>query len=88
MDWIAETESGTTYSCVDGRILRSDRQGVRTYYHNAQLRSFAPRSGVTFDGLNRQPEVDTPVVGEHIYILTHGDSGWVISTPVVKLTMM
>lgn len=90
--WVAKTKSGTEYLHEAGSsdILRVSNDGAANY-HNAALRVFArddlQYSGgrIDFEWLYEQPVVERPEVGKHMYVLTFGDSGWVISTEIVSV---
>lgn len=91
-NWIATTESGSTYRSVGGCITVG---GVDEHYHNAELRSFPPRlirelnkagnADEIWRELTALPKVTSPVVGERLFVRTFDDAGWRISTPIVKI---
>jgi hypothetical protein len=91
--FVAYTASGAKYTRKEessGILVESPRIG-RDYYHNPVLRSFLMEEAPKYldeDGwewLRSLSIADLPVVGEHLYIQTYGDSGWRISTEVVRV---
>lgn len=90
-DWVATTRSGTTYTSKDGCVMR-DSHGSVTHYHNPEVRRFHKADVLgdqIFEKLREiEPSDEPPKPGEHIYVLTFGDGGWVISTEIQDVVVM
>lgn len=91
MDFEAITESGATYSRVDGR-LNYDHRGKPQYFHNGHMKSVSVQAfevmqktgRIDWEYLRSLPDVDLPVLGECLYVYTMKE--WRISTPIVRVT--
>lgn len=88
MDIRATTKSGTTYTFRDNllRIQPADRRAAPTTINIITMKSFKTDEGAhltlsnLMEFLHDKPEIDRPVVGEHLFVA--GFDNWRISTPI------
>lgn len=91
MGWRAVTESGRVYEQV--------RRGVKvqgeSYFHNARVsvvdREHLPElegAEETWAYLLNLPHAEFPEVGKSLFIFTHGDAGWRLSTAIESVEVM
>lgn len=86
LGWRATTSSGRVYEYLGRGVEISESGG---YFPNWILTVFSPddvpKSGSIIETLRRLPSSSRPEAGKYMFIDSFGDSGWQISTRVVKV---
>lgn len=76
------TESGSTYSIVDGFCVKTDRDGNRVDSFKVWGMKSIPRHDITWEELAEIPQGE-PVIGDRLYI--SGKDVWWVTTRVVEV---